>query len=134
MRVAGVGPVLLFHLLLLPGAARATDVSPLERRSQLEDLRSKTLEELAMIEVTSASKSAESLSSAATSIYVIAREEILRSGVLSIPEALRLAPNLQVAQLTASSYAITARGFGDKREVQTQANKLLILVDGRSVY
>jgi iron complex outermembrane receptor protein len=54
--------------------------------------------------------------------------------VLSIPEALRLAPNLQVEQLTASGYSITARGFGDSRDVQTQANKLLILVDGRTVY
>ena len=53
----------------------------------------------------------------------------MRSGASSIPELLRLAPNLQVAQVSANSYAITARGFNG-----TTANKLLVLIDGRSVY
>lgn len=100
----------------------------------VRELSRLSLEELAKVEVTSVSKAAQSLNAAPAAIYVITREEILRSGVTSIPEALRLAPNLQVTQVTAGSYAISARGFGDKREVQTQANKLLILIDGRSVY
>ena len=66
----------------------------------LTELSRMSLEQLANVEVTSVSKSAQPLSSAAASIYVITREEILRSGVLSIPEALRLAPNLQITQLT----------------------------------
>jgi iron complex outermembrane receptor protein len=120
---------------LVLGAALALSPCVADARSaQVEELSQMTLEELASVEVTSVSKRAQSLSSAPASIYVITREEILRSGVLSIPEALRLAPNLQVAQLTATGYAITARGFGDRREVQTQANKLLILIDGRTVY
>lgn len=98
------------------------------------DLSRMSLEELTHVQVTSVSKSPQQLNTAAAAIYVITREEIIRSGVLSIPEALRLAPNLQVEQMTSSSYAITARGFGDSRDVQTQANKLLILVDGRTVY
>jgi len=104
------------------------------RLAQVQELSRLSLEELTKVEVTSVSKAPQLLNTAAAAIYVITREEILRNGVRSIPEALRLAPNLQVAQLTSSGYAITARGFGDNRDTQTQANKLLILVDGRSVY
>ncbi len=104
------------------------------RVAQVRELSRLSLEQLANVEVTSVSKAAQSISSAPAAIYVITREEILRSGVTSIPESLRLAPNLQVTQVSTGSYAISARGFGDKREVQTQANKLLILIDGRSVY
>jgi iron complex outermembrane recepter protein len=93
-----------------------------------------SLEELSNIEVTSVSKAAQSLSSSPASIYVITREEILHSGVLSIPEALRLAPNLQVAQINAQEYQISARGFGGNLEAQNFSNKILILIDGRSVY
>jgi len=60
---------------------------------------------------------------------VITNEDIRRSGVVSLPEALRLAPNLQVAQINASQFAISARGFNN-----ALANKLLVLIDGRTVY
>ncbi len=88
-----------------------------------------SLEELMNIEVTSVSKKTERLSDAASSVYVITREDIRRSGYTSIPEILRLAPNLQVARVDSSQYAITARGFNS-----TTANKLLVLIDGRTVY
>ena len=81
------------------------------------------------LEITSVSKRGEPLSDAAAAIYVITREEILNSGARSLPDILRLAPNLQVAQITSSSFAITARGFNG-----TAASKLLVLIDGRSVY
>src|SRR5207244_10283283 len=81
------------------------------------------------IEVTSVSKRPERLSDAAASIYVITGDEIRRSGATTLPEALRLAPNLQVRQVSAYGYAITARGFNN-----SSANKLLVLIDGRSVY
>ncbi len=110
------------------------DLSAATGPGQVRELSRLSLEDLANVEVTSVSKAAQALSAAPAAIYVITREEIVRSGVTSIPEALRLAPNLQLAQISAGSYAISARGFGDKREVQTQANKLLILIDGRSVY
>jgi iron complex outermembrane receptor protein len=93
------------------------------------DLSRLSIEELADIEISSVSKRPEPLSSAAASIYVITREDIRRSGATSIPEILRLAPNLQVARVDASQYAITARGFNS-----TTANKLQVLIDGRSVY
>ncbi len=100
----------------------------------LRALNRMSLEELAKVEVTSVSKSAQPLSAAPASIYVITREEILRSGVLSIPEALRLAPNLQITQLTATDYSNGARGFSGAPDVQNFSNKILILIDGRSVY
>ena len=92
-------------------------------------LRDLSLDELGNIEVTSVSKTAEPLGEAAAAIYVIAGEDIVRSGASSIPEMLRLAPNLQVAQVSAHLYAITARGFNG-----STSNKLLVLIDGRSVY
>ncbi len=93
------------------------------------ELKSLSLEDLMNIEVTSVSKTAAPLSAAPAAIYVITRDEILRSGARSIPDMLRLAPNLQVAQITSASFAITARGFNG-----SAASKLLVLIDGRSVY
>lgn len=88
-----------------------------------------SLEELSNIEVTSASKRSEPLSDAATSVYVITADDIRRSGATNLPDALRLAPNLNVAQVSNSGYSVSARGFSG-----TSANKLLVLIDGRSVY
>src|SRR2546422_1679864 len=93
------------------------------------DLSRLTIEELADIEISSVSKRAEPLAEAPASVYVITREQIRRYGATSIPEILRLAPNLQVARVDSSQYAITARGFNS-----TTANKLQVLIDGRSVY
>ena len=107
----------------LLGAATAWAASDVQ---QLKDL---SIEELSNIEITSVSKRDEKLSDAPTSVFVITSEDIRRSGATSLPEALRLAPNLQVARVSANEYAITARGFNG-----TAANKLLVLIDGRSVY
>jgi iron complex outermembrane receptor protein len=75
------------------------------------DLSRLSIEELADIEISSVSKRAEPLAEAPASVYVITREQIRRYGATSIPEILRLAPNLQVARVDSSQYAITARGF-----------------------
>jgi len=88
-----------------------------------------SLEELAQIEVSSVSKRPERLADAAAAVYVITRDDIRRAGVTSLPEALRLAPGLQVARTSSHSYAITARGFNG-----SNANKLLVMIDGRTVY
>ncbi|MEP6874236.1 MAG: TonB-dependent receptor [Burkholderiales bacterium] len=88
-----------------------------------------SLEELADIEVTSVSRRPERLNDAAASVYVVTSEDIRRSGATTLAEALRLAPNLQVAQLDSGQYAISARGFNN-----AIANKLLVLIDGRTVY
>ncbi|SDE95282.1 iron complex outermembrane recepter protein [Massilia sp. PDC64] len=94
-----------------------------------DDIAELSLEELANIQVTSVSKRSESLSDAAASIFVITGNDIRRAGAGSLPEALRLAPNLQVARVDARNYAVTARGFSSPFE-----NKLLVLIDGRTVY
>lgn len=88
-----------------------------------------SIEELGNIKVTSVSKKQERLTHAAASIYVITADHIRRSGARNIPEALRLAPHLQVAQINANQYAISARGFNS-----STANKLLVLMDGRTIY
>ena len=81
------------------------------------------------MEVTSVSRRSEKLSETASAIQVITGDDIRRSGATSLPEALRLASNLQVAQLDASQWAISARGFNSPL-----ANKMLVLMDGRTVY
>jgi iron complex outermembrane recepter protein len=118
---------LCIGIALKAAGAAAEDTAT--RPSLSTDLSNMTLEELADVEITSVSKRPEALSDAAAAVYVITREDIRRSGATSIPEILRLAPNLQVARVDSSQYAITARGFNN-----TTANKLLVLIDGRSVY
>jgi iron complex outermembrane receptor protein len=88
-----------------------------------------SLEQLADIVVTSVSRQQTRLAEAPASITIVSGADIRRSGALSLPEALRLAPNLQVARADTSNYAITARGFSSTIE-----NKMLVLIDGRSVY
>jgi iron complex outermembrane receptor protein len=113
-------------LLLAPVYAAETEIKT--AASGLADL---TLEQLANIEITSVSRRAERLSDAAASIYVITNDDIRRAGVRTLGDALRLAPNLQVARTSASGYAISARGFNNSNGL---ANKLLVLIDGRTVY
>lgn len=114
--------------LTLEGAsAGASDVKA--ARLSVADLSRLTLEELGNIEISSVSKRPQPLVTAAASVYVITQDDIRRSGVTTLPEALRLAPNLQVARLNATKYAITARGFNN-----AIGNKLLVLIDGRTVY
>ena len=94
-----------------------------------KDLLDLPLEELMHIEVTSASKKAQLLSDAPAAIFVINQEDIKRSGATSIPDALRLAPGLEVGRIDANKWAVSARGFNGRF-----ANKLLVLIDGRSIY
>jgi iron complex outermembrane receptor protein len=94
-----------------------------------DPLKDLSVEELSNIEVISVSKREQRLSDAPTSVFVITSDDIRRYGATSLPEALRLAPNLQVARVSANEYAVSARGFNG-----TAANKLLVLIDGRSVY
>jgi len=98
------------------------------------DLADLSIEQLGEIQVTSVSKRAEPVRAAPSAIYVITRDDIARAGARTIPEMLRLAPNLQVAQTRASGYMITARGFSGNPAAQNFSNKLLVLIDGRSVY
>jgi iron complex outermembrane receptor protein len=115
---------LLGMALTLPAAA-----SPQGNDAQLADL---SIEELANIQVTSVSKKPEALIDAPASVFVITADDIRRSGAATLPEVLRLAPNLQVAESTNTTYSITARGMNGSGN--SLPNKLLVLIDGRSVY
>jgi iron complex outermembrane receptor protein len=94
-----------------------------------ESLADFSLEQLSDIVVTSVSRQETSLADAPSSVYVISGAEIRRAGATTLPEALRLAPVLQVARIDAHTYAVGARGFTSRL-----ANKLLVLIDGRNVY
>jgi iron complex outermembrane receptor protein len=93
------------------------------------DLTNVSLEELSQIKVTSVAKKQQSLIRAAAAVYVITAEDIRRSGATRIPEALRMAPGLEVAQIDANQWAISARGFNGRF-----SNKLLVMIDGRTIY
>ena len=95
----------------------------------LSDLADMSLEDLTKMEVTSVSKHKEKLADAPAAIFVITQDDIHRSGVTTIAEALRLAPGLEVGRVDGHEWAITSRGFNS-----LFANKLLVVIDGRSVY
>jgi iron complex outermembrane recepter protein len=94
-----------------------------------DDLTDRSIEDLMNIHVTSASKEDQKMSQVAAAIFVIGQEDIRRSGATNIPDLLRMVPGLDVAQINANTWAISARGFNSQF-----ANKLLVLVDGRAVY
>jgi iron complex outermembrane recepter protein len=94
-----------------------------------KDLTSLSLDELMNVQVTSVSKHEQRLMDAPTAIYVITPEEIRRSGSTSVAELLRMVPGIQVAKISANKWAITSRGYNSEF-----SNKLLVLIDGRSVY
>lgn len=100
-----------------------------DNASQADRFFEMDIHELMAIEITSVSKKSEKLHDAAAAVYVITAEDIRRSGVTSIPEALRMAPGLQVAQVNANVWAVSSRGFNYRF-----ANKLLVLMDGRTIY
>jgi len=93
------------------------------------DLSQASLEQLMNIEVTSVSKKEQKLARVAAAIFVITQEDIRRSGARNIPDLLRMVPGMDVAQVDGNTWAISARGFNDNL-----ANKLLVMIDGRSVY
>ena len=101
----------------------------LSHAASMTSLVDMSLEELTQVQVTSVSGREESLSQAAASIYVITAEDIRRSSAATLAEALRLAPNLLVSRFDAGTYGISARGFNTNI-----ADKLLVLVDGRTIY
>ena len=120
-------PTLLTLLLtpLVAERALATD----EKNVATDALASMSIDQLVNLEVTSASKKAEKASDVAAALYVITQEDIRRSGATSIPEALRMAPGVNVARIDGSQWAISARGFN-----AVFGDKLLVLLDGRSIY
>ncbi len=93
------------------------------------DLSNKSIEDLMNIEVTSVSRKEQKLSHTASAIFVITAEDIRRSGATNIPDLLRMVPGVDVAQINADTWAISARGL-----TQEFGNELLVLLDGRNLY
>ncbi|AMK79046.1 MULTISPECIES: TonB-dependent receptor plug domain-containing protein [Methylomonas] len=94
-----------------------------------QDALELNVEDLLNVEVTSVSKKAQALNDSAAAIFVITHDDIKRTGATSIPEALRMAPGLDVARIDSNKWAVSARGFNSRF-----ANKLLVLIDGRNTY
>ncbi len=119
-------PLKLFVILLAQGLANAGEIN-----EQADDqvFFEMSLEELMDVEVVSVSKKAEKLTEVSSAVFVISGDDIRRSGVTSIPEALRMAPGVQVARIGTDKWSISIRGFNGRF-----SNKLLVLMDGRSVY
>ncbi len=110
-----------FWLVLLPAAAQAFSD---------KELMSLSLEELMDVEVSSVGRKLQTVSESAAAVFVISQDDIRRSGVTSIPEALRMVPGLSVARIDGSKWAISSRGLNGR----FANNKMLVLIDGRSVY
>ena len=117
------------HGLLLVLVLAGTAGAGAQNQDPTPDYSLLSLQELSQVKVTSVSMTPETLSRSAAAVYVISQEEIHRSGMTNIADLLRLVPGLSVARLGGSQWAVTSRGFNGRF-----ANKLLVLVDGRSIY
>src|SRR4051812_23811839 len=100
-----------------------------QHQPALSDLKMMSVEELMNVKVTLVTRTPENILNAASAIQVLSGEDIRRSGATNIPEALRLIPNIQVAQFNSNAYIIGVRGFNT-----IFANKLLVMIDGRTIY
>ena len=116
---------LVFLPLLLPVAATAQDNS----QTSTQTLKALSLEQLGNIEVTTLTKEPKLIWKTAAAVFVITQDDIQRSGVTSIPEALRLAPGVEVARISSNEWSIGIRGFGSRL-----SRSVLVLIDGRIVY
>lgn len=120
------------HFVLLAGAAILSYGSrDLQGAvdSHEDDLKRLSLEQLGNIEVTTVSKEPERAMKTTAAIYVITQEDIQRSGAVTIPEALRLAPGVEVARVDSHTWSVGIRGFGSNL-----TRNVLVLIDGRTVY
>src|SRR5229473_1816741 len=127
-RIAAVGAfVLLLLLAVTDQMTRAQDTQG--NQNPPENLKQVSLEQLGQIEVTTASKVPVKATRTPAAIYVITQEDIRRSGATSIPEALRMAPGVEVAQVDSNTWSLGVRGFES-----TLSRSVLVLIDGRSVY
>ena len=104
------------------------------RAQTIDELQQMTIDQLGTINVSSVAKTAQPLNEAPAAVYLITHDDIVRSGRMTLPEILRLAPNLEVYQTAAGQYVITARGMNGNAADQSYANKLLVMIDGRSVF
>jgi iron complex outermembrane receptor protein len=120
-------------LLLAAGAAAAkqdgSGQTQMASNGSQQNLKQMTLEQLGQVEVTTFSKAPAPLHDTPAALYVITRDEIIRSGVTTIPDALRLAPGVEVGRLSSTTWAVSIRGLQNNF-----SKSVLVLIDGRNVY
>src|SRR3984893_2791847 len=134
-RLGGPSRLPIFAAILFPlflvSCFRVTAAAK-ERQADIgsdNPLRQLSLEQLGNIEVTTASKTPEEVWKTPAAVYVITHDDIERSGATTIPEALRLAPGIEVARIDGDKWSIGIRGFGSRL-----SRSVLVLIDGRTVY
>ncbi|MBW7943250.1 MAG: TonB-dependent receptor plug domain-containing protein, partial [Candidatus Kuenenia stuttgartiensis] len=125
--------ILFLFILPLFAAFPPQSALPEDNISQQSILQNQFMEELKWLQeesvVSTASRREQKVSETPAAVFVISQEDIRRSGANSIPEVLRMAPGVHVARIDANKWAITMRGFNNR-----YADKLLVLIDGRTVY
>ncbi len=135
MRINYINTLLLVKIItpmvipVISSIASATGTYGNANQVSTNALIDMSLEELMNVEVTSVSRRSQKISEVASAVFVITQDDIRRSGAISIPEALRMAPGVQVARIGTDKWAVSIRGFNGRT-----ANKLQVLIDGRSVY
>ena len=117
-------PIVLMLVLSGVATGATAQVGPLP-----PDLGRATLEDLMQIQITSASRKEQRVEDTPAAVFVLTQDDIRRSGVRTLPELFRLVPGVQVGQINSSNWAVSIRGFNDQF-----SNKLLVLIDGRSIY
>src|SRR5579864_7507632 len=127
-RISSIKRIASLGLLWFPLGAQDSSPNP-PPPTQTKDLSGASLEDLLNVKVTSVSKKEEKLWTTGAAVFVITQEDIRRSGYTNIPDLLRMVPGVNVARMNANVWAISIRGFND-----VYADKVLVLVDGRSVY
>jgi iron complex outermembrane receptor protein len=133
--LAGAFMLSILAFTVNAGEVRAETGTEIETRTDTgQNLRDVSIEDLARISVTSVSKTDEPIGDAPAAIYVITHDDIRRSGAPTLPEMLRLAPNLQVYEQGPGQWVVTGRGMNGNPGAQSFSNKLLVLIDGRSIY
>lgn len=120
-------PILLF-LFVASALTSALAVSAQDTQS-VQPLKQMSLEQLGNVEITSVSKEPEEVWNTPAAIYVLTNDDIRRSGATTIPDALRLVPGVEVAEIDSDHWAVGIRGFGSEF-----SKSVLVLIDGRSVY
>jgi iron complex outermembrane recepter protein len=125
MRTPGFLSLLIIPLILGGSTASAQTSA----QSQLEELKKLSIEELAETDITGSGRRPEQLEEVASAVTVITSDDLRRYGVMNLSQALRLADTLHVAQVNGPGAAISLRGFNI-----TTANKMLVMIDGRSIY
>ena len=114
---------------ILSALLLSSEISAAPSQQLVLDIKGTSLQELMSLKITSLSKKSESFKRAAAAVYVITNDDLKRMGVTHIAEALRYAPGVEVSRIRANQWAISIRGFNSR-----SANKLLVMIDGRSIY